>query len=429
MIMRKKIHILTLGCPKNQVDSEVLAAQLAANGYSMVDSSDEADIAIINTCGFIDAAKQESIETILNVAQNKKRGDLKKIIVTGCLVERYKKELQEGITEVDAFYGTGDIKKILSDLGAKYKYEMIGDRILSTPSHYAYLKISEGCDNPCSFCAIPLMRGRHVSKDQDVIIAEATQLADKGVKELIVVGQDTTYYGIDKSGKRELPILLEKLSKIDGIEWIRLMYTYPARFPEELLHVIRENDKICKYIDIPIQHISDSVLKSMRRGISGRKLREILFKIREQIPGISIRTTLIVGYPNETEKEFRELYEFVQEFKFDRLGVFTYSMEENTSAAVLGDPVPADEKEARQAAIMELERNIISEKNADLIGSEIKVLVDRKDGDNFVGRTERDAPEIDTEVFITSKKDITPGTFVNVRIEDAFEHDLYGVIE
>jgi ribosomal protein S12 methylthiotransferase len=427
--MGKKIHILTLGCPKNQVDSEVLAAQLHANGYAVVNSSDEADVTIINTCGFIEAAKQESIETILSTARNKKSSNLKKVIVTGCLVERYKKELQEGITEVDAFYGTREIEKILSDLGAEYKYDMLGDRILSTPSHYAYLKISEGCDNPCSFCAIPIMRGKHVSRDQNTIINEAEQLARKGVKELIVVGQDTTYYGIDKSGKRELPILLDKLSKVEGIEWIRLMYTYPARFPEELLDVIRENDKICKYIDIPVQHISEQILKSMRRGISSGKLRELLSKIREKVPGISIRTTLIVGYPTETEKEFKELYEFVEEFEFDRLGVFTYSMEEGTSASSLGDPVPPDEKEARQAAIMELERNIIYRKNAELIGNEIRVIIDRRDGDNFVGRTEHDAPEIDSEVFVRSDKDIKPGTFVNVKIEDAFEHDLYGVIK
>ncbi|MGC8596149.1 MAG: 30S ribosomal protein S12 methylthiotransferase RimO [Candidatus Kryptoniota bacterium] len=427
--MKRKVHILTLGCPKNQVDSEFLAAQLAANGYELVNSGDDADVAIINTCGFIDAAKQESIDAILSLTQNKKSGETKKVIVAGCMVERYKKELRDGIPEVDAFYGTRDIGKILSDLGAEYRYDIPGDRILSTPSHYAYLKISEGCDNPCSFCAIPLMRGRHISKDSDIIINEASRLASKGVKELILVGQDTTYYGMDTTGKRELPALLEKLSLIDGIEWIRLMYTYPSRFPEELLDVIKDNEKICKYIDIPIQHISDRVLKSMRRGISGRKLRNLLIKIREKVPGISLRTTLIVGYPEETEKEFRELYEFVSEFKFDRLGVFTYSMEEGTPAAVLGDPVPADEKESRQAAIMELERKIISEKNANLVGKEIKVIVDKRDENNFVGRTEHDAPEIDTEVFIRSNTDVKPGEFVNVKIEDAFEHDLYGEVK
>ncbi|HUI30985.1 MAG TPA: 30S ribosomal protein S12 methylthiotransferase RimO [Candidatus Acidoferrales bacterium] len=421
----KKIHIITVGCPKNQVDSEELSAQLKANGYSITSSLESAEVAVINTCGFIDAAKQESIETILRVAERKKSNGLKKVIVTGCLVERYKKELREGLHEVDAFYGTNEIGNVLKEFGAEYKYEMLGERLLSSPGHYAYLKISEGCDNPCSFCAIPLMRGKHVSKPLEQVVHEAELLAQKGVKELIVIGQDTTYYGLDIYGKRELPELMTRLNKLDGIEWIRLMYAYPAKFPEELLDVIRDGEKICKYIDIPIQHVSDDVLRSMRRGITRRKLEELLYKIRESIPGVAIRTTLIVGYPAEGEREFEELIKFVEEFKFDRLGAFTYSPEDGTTASILGDPVPQDEKERRHAAIMEAQRQIIEELNGRKIGKTLKVLVDKNEGDNCVGRTSHDAPEIDTEVIFNSKS--LPGEFVNIKIHDAHEHDLYGV--
>lgn len=374
----KKIHLITLGCPKNQVDSEVLAAQLKANGFGFAASAKDADIAVINTCGFIDAAKQESIETILKVTQQKNSGRLKKVVVTGCLVERYKKELREGMNEVDAFYGTRELADILEELGAEYKYEMLGDRVLSTPSHYAYLKISEGCDNPCSFCAIPSMRGVHVSKPVEQVIHEAELLAEKGVKELIVVGQDTTCYGLDIYGNRELAGLLSKLDAVPGIEWIRLMYAYPSKFPEEVLDVMSASKKICKYIDIPIQHICDPVLKSMRRGITRRRLEELLTRIREKVPGIAIRTTLIVGYPAEGEKEFEELYKFVNEFKFDRLGAFTYSVEDGTTAAILGDPVPQEEKERRHAAIMEAQRSIIWNLNKEKMGKKLRVLVDRE---------------------------------------------------
>ncbi len=418
--------MITLGCPKNQVDSEVLAAQLKANGYILSETPEGADVAVVNTCGFIDAAKQESVETILQIAEQKKSGTLKKVVVTGCLVERYKKELQEGLKEVDAFFGTNDLKSVLNELQAEYKYDMVGDRVLTTPSHYAYLKISEGCDNPCSFCAIPLMRGKHVSRQSDEIIHETELLASKGVKELIVVGQDTTYYGLDIHGKRELPALMEKLDKVDGIEWIRLMYAYPAKFPEELLEVMRNGAKISKYIDIPIQHISDKVLKSMRRGITRHRLEELLYGIREKVPGIAIRTTLIVGYPGEDEKEFEELLQFTNEFKFDRLGAFTYSVEEGTTAAILGDPVPQEEKERRHAAIMEAQRNIIMELNAKKVGTTQKVIVDRKDEENYVGRTSQDAPEIDSEVIITSGQPLEIGEFVDVAIDESYEHDLYG---
>ena len=423
---QKKVHMITLGCPKNQVDSEVLAAQLKANGYILSETPEGADVAVVNTCGFIDAAKQESVETILQIAEQKKSGTLKKVVVTGCLVERYKKELQEGLKEVDAFFGTNDLKSVLNELQAEYKYDMVGDRVLTTPSHYAYLKISEGCDNPCSFCAIPLMRGKHVSRQSDEIIHETELLASKGVKELIVVGQDTTYYGLDIHGKRELPALMEKLDKVDGIEWIRLMYAYPAKFPEELLEVMRNGAKISKYIDIPIQHISDKVLKSMRRGITRHRLEELLYGIREKVPGIAIRTTLIVGYPGEDEKEFEELLQFTNEFKFDRLGAFTYSVEEGTTAAILGDPVPQEEKERRHAAIMEAQRNIIMELNAKKVGTTQKVIVDRKDEENYVGRTSQDAPEIDSEVIITSGQSLEIGEFVDVAIDESYEHDLYG---
>lgn len=422
---QKKVHIVTLGCPKNQVDSEVLAAQLKANGYTLSDTPEGADVAVVNTCGFIDAAKQESIETILQIAEHKKTGTVKKLVVTGCLVERYKKELKDGLTEVDAFFGTDQLKNVLGELHADYKYDMIGDRILSTPPHYAYLKISEGCDNPCSFCAIPFMRGKHVSRPVDQLVHESELLARKGVKELIVVGQDTTYYGLDIYGKRELPSLMQKLDGVAGIEWIRLMYAYPAKFPEDLLDVMRDSGKMSKYLDIPIQHISDKLLKSMRRGITRRRLEDLLCTIREKVPGIALRTTLIVGYPGEEEKEFEELLHFVNEFRFDRLGVFTYSAEEGTAASILGDPVPQEEKEKRQAAIMEAQRKIIAELNEKMIGSEQTVLVDGKEGDSYVARTSRDAPEIDTEVIVTSERPLEAGSFAKVVIDDSYEHDLY----
>jgi ribosomal protein S12 methylthiotransferase len=420
----KRVHIITLGCPKNQVDSEVLSAQLVANGCSLADSLESADVAVVNTCGFIDAAKQESIDTILRAAQQKKSNGLKKLVVTGCFVERYKEELRESLREVDAFYGTNDLSGVLKELGGKYKDELLGEQVVSPPGHYAYLKISEGCDNPCSFCAIPMMRGRHVSKPVEQIIREAELLSEKGVKELIVIGQDTTYYGLDIYGTRELPRLMTKLNEIDGIEWIRLMYAYPARFPEDLIEVIRDSEKICKYIDIPIQHISDKILKSMRRGITRRKLEELLSRIRKEIPGVAIRTTLIVGYPGEGEKEFQELLHFVNQFKFERLGVFTYSAEEGTHAHILGDPVPMHEKEKRHGAIMEAQRKIIEGLNDEKIGTNLRVIIDSKGGDECIGRTSHDAPEIDAGVIFSSHK--SPGDFADVMIHDSREYDLYG---
>ncbi len=431
-VIQKKVHISTVGCPKNQVDSEVLAAQLKANGYTLSDTPEGADISVVNTCGFIDAAKQESIETILQIAEQKKSGNLKKLVVTGCLVERYKRELKEGLSEVDAFFGTNELMSILKELDAEYgknlpdKYDLLGERVLSTPAHYAYLKISEGCDNPCSFCAIPLMRGRHVSRSTESLIHETELLTAKGVKELIVIGQDTTYYGLDTYGRRELPELMRRLNDVPGIEWIRLMYAYPAKFPEDVLEVMRDCDKILKYIDIPIQHISDKLLKSMRRGITRKRLEELLYKIRERVPGIAIRTTLIVGYPGEENEDFEELLEFVNDFRFERLGAFTYSVEEGTTASVLGDPVPQEEKERRHAAVMEAQRLIIAGLNEKKIGTTQTVLVDRKDGESYVGRTLQDAPEIDCEVMITSKEPLQTGSFVEVVIDDAYEHDLYG---
>ncbi len=436
--MRRKVHIITVGCPKNQVDSEVLAAQLVARGYSITKSPAEAEVAVVNTCGFINPAKRESIDTILEIAEHKKTGNLKKLLVTGCLVERYKKELREGIGEVDAFYGTHELDSILSEFkfdGEKVlarpheKYEMVADRVLSTPGHYAYLKISEGCDNPCSFCAIPLMRGVHVSKRLEDVIHEAELLAQKGVRELIIVAQDTTYYGIDIYRKHELANLLQKLNEIEGIEWIRLMYAYPAKFPEDVLDVMRESPRICKYVDIPIQHVSDNILKSMRRGITRRRLEELLFKIREKVPGIAIRTTLIVGYPGETEREFEELYDFVRNFKFERLGAFTYSVEEGTTAAPLGDTVSQEEKERRHALITELQREIIGELNRAKVGKQLDVIIDRKDGKNFVGRTSHDAPEIDSEVVVSSQKKLEVGKILKVAIDEAYEHDLYGTVD
>ncbi len=424
----KRVHIITLGCPKNEVDSEVLAAQLKANGHSIVSSTHEAEVAVINTCGFIDAAKRESIETMLQVARHKSNGKLRKVVVTGCLVERYRNELKEGLKEIDAFYGTGELKELLNELGAEYKYEMLGDRELSTPNHYAYLKISEGCDNPCSFCAIPIMRGGHVSAPMEQLVHEAELLAAKGVKELIVVAQDTTYYGLDIYGRRELATLLEKLSCIDGIKWIRLMYAYPAKFPEALLDVMRDNEKICNYIDIPIQHISDRVLKSMRRGITRHKLEELLNKIREKVPGVAIRSTLIVGYPEETATEFDELYKFVNEFKFERLGAFTYSQEDGTTSSQLGDPVPQEEKERRQALIMEAQRRIIADLNDRMVGKQTTVLIDRKEQKNYIGRTSHDAPEIDSEVVVTSRRPLEIGRFAEVTIDEGYEHDLYGTV-
>lgn len=423
---KKKIHLLTLGCPKNLVDSEILMSRLK-DKFQIVEKPEKAQILIINTCGFINSAKQESIDKIFEAIELKEKGKLDKIYVMGCLSERYKDELENEIPEVDKFFGVEKFSEVLKELGIDYKYELLGERDVLTTGHYAYLKISEGCDNPCSFCAIPLIRGKHTSRPMEEILKEARKLAWKGVKELIIIAQDTTYYGLDIYGERKLAELLSRLSEIDGIEWIRLMYTFPAKFPEEVLDVIAHNPKICKYIDIPIQHISDKILKSMRRGITKRKTIELLEKIREKISDVSIRTSLIVGYPEETQKEFEELLDFVYRFKFDRLGVFTYSQEEGTFAYKLGDPIPDEEKERRMALIMNAQHDIIIEKNENMLGKKVRVLIDRKEKNYYVGRTQWDAPEIDLEVLIQNEN-LKVGEFYEVEIYDFFEYDLIGRI-
>jgi ribosomal protein S12 methylthiotransferase len=425
-----KINIITLGCAKNTVDSEALYAQLLTNDFSLTEEIAEADIAIINTCGFIDAAKRQSVETILSAVQRKNEGRLEKVFVMGCLSERYSNDLKKEIPEVDRFFGTNQLPDILVELGGKFKYELLGERAISTPHHFAYLKISEGCDNPCSFCAIPIMRGGHKSKPVEHVMDETMRLVEKGVKELIVIGQDTTYYGLDLYGKRSLASLLTSLASVKELEWIRLMYAYPAKFPHEILPVIAEHPTICRYLDMPVQHASDNVLKSMRRGITRKTTENLIGSIRSAVPGIALRTTLIVGYPNETEKDFEELVQFIKDVKFERLGVFTYSQEDQTGAYDLEDPVPAEEKERRKEYIMEVQREISLEQNERRIGSKTKAVIERMEEGNYVGRTEWDAPEIDNEVFITAPAGrLAIGQFVDVTISDATEFDLYAELK
>jgi ribosomal protein S12 methylthiotransferase len=427
MMKRQKVHIITMGCAKNIVDSERLMAQLKLNDIELTDAIEDADIAVINTCGFIDAAKQESIDTIIASVQHKTKGNVKKVYAMGCLTERYMVDLQQEIPEVDKFFGNSqNLDGIMKELGAEYKYELLGERMLTTPTHYAYIKISEGCDNPCSFCAIPLMRGKHVSRPIEHILAEAQLLASRGVKELVVIGQDTTYYGVDREGRRTLPNLLTKLADIRGIEWVRLMYAYPAKFPKEVLSVIAQHPHMCKYIDMPVQHVSDEVLKSMRRGHSQRALRELIDEIRTRVPHIALRTTLIVGYPTETPKEFDDLLQFVEDIHFERLGVFTYSQEDGTAAFGLGDPHSPEEKNRRKALVMELQQEISLENNERLIGTTQRVVLDRYASGCFVGRTEHDAPEIDNEVYVAPDTSLKVGEFCTVEIESASEYDLYG---
>ncbi len=423
---KEKISILTLGCSKNTVDSERLASQLKFNKLNLVSEAEDADTVIINTCGFIDAAKEESVNTILEASELKKRGDIKKLIVAGCLSERYMDELKSEMPDVDSFHGTEDYEGILRQFGGNLKNELLGERELSESKHYAYLKISEGCDNPCSFCAIPLMRGKHNTKSIDSLVDESKRLADKGVKELIIIGQDTTDYGKELYGKRVLADLLNKLSDVNGIEWIRLLYAYPSHFPEDVMKVIADNPKLCSYIDMPLQHISDKVLKSMRRGITKRRTIELIDKLKGTIPNLTLRTTFIVGYPAETSAEFNELCDFIRQTEFDRIGVFNYSVEENTPSFLLGDPVGADEKEERKSTIMELQSKISLKKNQKLIGTEQKVIVDGIEGDYYIGRTTRDAPEVDGEVLIKSEKVLEIGNFYGVKIYDCNEYDLFG---
>ena len=423
-----RIHVVTLGCSKNLVDSEALLGQLKLSNAKLTADVDAAGTVVINTCGFIEAAKQESIDAILEAVERKKRGEIQRVVVMGCLSERFKKELRVEIPDVDSYFGSNDMPAVLADLGIDYRKELVGERLLTTPSHFAYLKISEGCDNPCSFCAIPLMRGGHRTKPMDQVVAEARQLALKGVKELIVIGQDTTYYGLDAGGERTLYDLMQRLQDIEGIEWIRLMYAYPAKFPMRLLDAFGDFPKLVRYIDMPVQHVSDRVLRSMRRGISGRALRELVGLLHERIPGLALRTTIIVGYPEETEEDFNELLQFVKDVRFHRLGVFPYSQEEGTTAYDLGDPIPAEVKEQRQSAIMEAQLKVSIDRNESLVGTNVRVLIDRHEGPYAVGRTEWDAPEIDQEVMVENPTPLQIGNFYQVRITDAAEYDLTGTI-
>ncbi len=429
MLTKEKISVITLGCSKNVVDSEVLMKQIQANNLDLTFDTEKAGIAVINTCGFIEASKEESIQTIMNAVQLKKEGKLKKVIVMGCLSERYSTELRREIPEVDAYVGANKMDQVVRALDGDYKYELVGERLLTTPRHYAYIKISEGCDRPCSFCSIPLMRGKHISKPLERVLLEARRLAALGVRELILIAQDSTYYGLDIYGKRILSQLLLELSRIDGIEWIRLMYAFPTGFPADVLEEFDRNAKLCRYLDMPVQHISDSVLASMRRGITSDKLRSLIAMIRKTVPGIALRTTLIVGYPNEGEKEFNELVEFVEETQFERLGVFTYSLEEGTTAYPLGDPIPQELKEERRNRIMETQKKISRGKNDRFVGTAQRVLIDGKEGETAFGRTERDAPEVDNEVTIHSANSLSVGSFYNVTIVDADEYDLFAYPE
>ncbi|MFC2102814.1 30S ribosomal protein S12 methylthiotransferase RimO [Bacteroidota bacterium] len=429
MKKNSKVSVITLGCSKNTVDSERLMRQIQLNNISMTDNPENADTLIINTCGFIDAAKEESVDTVLNSVALKKEGKIKKVIVAGCLSERYMEDLKKDIPEVDIYFGTENYEGIINELGGELKYNLLGERIITTPSHTAYLKISEGCDHPCSFCAIPLIRGRHQSKTIESLTQEADFLATNNTKELILIAQDTTDYGKDIYGKKNLVELLRELSKINGIEWIRLMYAYPTRFQINLIDEIANNPKICNYIDIPLQHISDKLLKSMRRGVTGSQTRKLLFELKDRIPDITLRTTFIVGYPGETEKEFKELCEFVKEIEFDRIGTFTFSVEDNTSSFILGDPVSKEEKEERKGILMEIQKGISYMKNSTYMRKELKVLVEGFEGDFYIGRSYRDAPEVDGEILIKRKiKNLKIGEFYNANVYDYNDYDLFAEI-
>jgi len=426
MNVREKVSVITLGCAKNIVDSERLLRQLQVNDVDIRKDPNSADVVIINTCGFIEAAKEESVNTILSAVANKREGKVKKVFVAGCLSARYKDELKNEIPEVDFYFGTEDYENILKELGGELKYNLLGERLMTTPSHTAYLKISEGCDHPCSFCAIPIMRGKHKSKPIDDLVRETEFLAANHTKELILIAQDTTDYGKDLYNKKNLPELIDRLSRVNGIEWIRLMYAYPSRFPSGLIDEIANNDKVCKYIDIPLQHISDKILKSMRRGITAKQTRELLNDLKNRIPGLTLRTTFIVGYPGESEKEFEELCNFVEEIRFDRIGTFTYSLEENTTAYPLADPVPEKVKKERQGILMDIQKNISSSNNKELVGKELKVLVEHQEGDYYVGRSYRDAPEVDGEVLIPIKNNrLNFGNFYNTIVYDFNEYDVF----
>jgi ribosomal protein S12 methylthiotransferase len=426
---KTKVNIVTLGCSKNLVDSEVLLTQLRGNGINAVHESkdDDASVVVINTCGFIDNAKQESIDTILRYVDAKEEGIVDKVYVTGCLSERYKADLEKEIPDVDAWFGTRDLSRLLKQFKADYKQELVGERILTNPGHYAYMKISEGCDRPCSFCAIPLMRGKHVSRPIEELVLEAKNLAKGGTKELLLIAQDSTYYGLDLYKKRNLADLLKHLSDVEGIEWIRLHYAFPAGFPLDVLDVMAERSNICKYLDIPLQHGSTKMLQLMRRGTTREKTEELLETIRYKVPNIAIRTTLITGHPGETEEDFNDMLDFVEQSRFDRLGVFTYSHEENTHAYSMKDDVPDEVKQQRADDVMELQQGISLELNQQKVGKTFKVLIDRKEGSEFIGRTEFDSPEVDNEVILDASKNyLRMGDFVQVKITSATEFDLFG---
>ena len=428
-IRKDKINVITLGCSKNLVDSENLITQLRGNDYTVFHekSGNAANVVIINTCGFIDRAKQESIDTILQYATAKSEGEIEKLYVTGCLSQRYKENLEEEIPEVDAFFGTMEMPALLGRLEADYKYELVGEREITTEPHFAYLKISEGCNRTCSFCAIPLMRGGHVSRPIEELVKEAKSLARRGVKELMLIAQELTYYGLDIYKKRELPRLLDALCEVEGIEWIRLHYAYPSKFPLEILDVIARQPKVCNYLDMPLQHANDRILSAMKRQITRAETTELLAKIREKVPGIAIRTTFLVGFPGETEAEFQDLIDFVEEQKFERVGVFQYSHEDDTSAYLVEDNISADEKESRAARLMEVQSTISLEKNLAKVGQTLRVLFDRKEGGYWVGRTEADSPEVDNEVLVSTKKSpVRLGDFANVLVKEATEFDLIG---
>ena len=426
---KSKINIVTLGCSKNQVDSEVLLTQLRGNGLDATHESgkDDSNIVVINTCGFIDNAKQESIDTILRYVDAKEEGLVEKVYVTGCLSQRYKDDLEREIPQVDAWFGTRDLSRLLKQLNANYKHELVGERILTNPGHFAYLKISEGCDRPCSFCAIPLMRGKHISRPIHELVLEAKNLARNGTKELLLIAQDSTYYGLDLYKKRNLADLLLRLAEVEGIEWIRLHYAFPTGFPMDVLEVMKERSSICKYLDIPLQHGSSRMLQLMRRGTTREKTEALLETIREKVPGIAIRTTLIAGHPNETEADFEEMLKFVEQSRFDRLGVFAYSHEENTHSHSFPDNVPAETKQERVNAIMELQAGISLQLNQQKVGKTFKVLIDRKEAREFIGRTEFDSPEVDNEVILDAKNNyLRIGDFTQVLVTDATEFDLLG---
>ena len=422
---QNKINVITLGCSKNIYDSEVLMGQLKASGKEVV-HEEEGNIVVINTCGFIDNAKEESVNTILNNIKRKEAGELDKVFVTGCLSERYKPDLQEEIPQVDQYFGTSELPQLLKALEADYKHELLGERITTTPKNYAYFKISEGCDRPCSFCAIPLMRGKHRSTPIEDLVKQAENLARDGVKELILIAQDLTYYGLDIYNKRHLAELLKALVKVEGIEWIRMHYAFPTGFPMDVLEVMKQEPKVCNYLDIPLQHITDSVLKSMRRGTTKQKTTQLLKDFRAAVPGITLRTSLIVGYPGEKEADFKELKQWVKDMRFERLGCFTYSHEENTHAFDLEDDIPEEEKQRRSSEIMEVQSQISWELNQEKVGNTYRCIIDRKEGNYFVGRTEMDSPDVDNEVLVdASKYYLKQGEFVTLKITEAADFDLY----